>query len=111
MYTGNRGDRILLAPFEAIYGMLPNFGSIIISALLSILFPLITTILYWKEIKSKLSIQLVLVNFMVALAIAYVFTEQTDMLSLNFWWTPMIALFLWFMITIQVFINGFLMKF
>lgn len=105
MYTGSRGDRVLFSPFEAILGMVPDLGTVIISGLLSIVFPVLTVIFYWPKIRNNLSVQLTLVNFGISLLLAYLFTEQVDMLSLNFWWTPMMAVFLLFMVTLCIYIN------
>ena len=105
MYTGSRGDRVLISPFEAILTFIPNISLVLLSALLSILFPLTMTILYWSDFKDVLSFKLVLVNFILSLFIVYIFTEQVDMRSLNFWWTPMMAVYLLFLVTVSVFIN------
>lgn len=105
MYTGQRGDRVLLSPFEAILNYVPGIGSELLFALASIVFPLTTTILYWKKIVRDFSMQLVWVNFGASMLLAYLFTEQTDMLSLNFWWTAMMAVFLLFVVNIKFFVQ------
>lgn len=110
MYTGSRGDQILLSPFKAILEHVPNLALVLISALLSILFPLLTIALNWRKQKDNLAVQLAVVNFVISLFIAYLFTEQTDMWSLNFWWTPMIAVFLLFLVSLPIYFNDLIEK-
>jgi len=110
MYTGDRGDHILFAPFEAILLYVSDIPSVFCYTLLSIPFPLITTIFYWRKIKTDLSQQLVWTNFIISILIAYLFTEQTEMRALNFWWTPEIAVFLLFMVNLVVFAKEVLGK-
>lgn len=110
MYTGERGDKILFAPFLAILTATPNILSVLFFSFMSLLFPLTTTILYWKKYRNELPLQLVWINFIISLLIAYLFTEQVEMNSLNFWWTPMVGIFLLFMVTFLYYIKEVLQK-
>ncbi len=111
MYSGTRGDRVLFSPFTAIMAYLPDLPTIIGSILLSIVFPILIIIVYWKKVKNQLSLTLVLVNFVISFVISYSFMEQVDMLSLNFLWTIMFATFLLFMESIRIFVQEGILEF
>jgi len=95
-FTGERADSIIFAPFRAILLYVPNVGILFLFTLLSVLFPVAITLLYWKETHSDLRFMLAWLNFFVALIIACLFTQVINMVSLNFWWGVMIATFILF---------------
>lgn len=105
MYTGDRGESLTVAPF----GVMRLFGltipNVLFFTLLSIAFPLATTVISWKKVKNSAAFQLAWVNFGISLLFAYLLAEQSDMASANFWWNPMLAVFLLFTVTIPIFIN------
>lgn len=101
-YTGDRVDSIIFAPFQALLLYTPNIWMIFIFILLSILFPITFTILFWRELKSDFRLRLCWLNFIVALVLAFLFTEVINMESLNFWWGVMIATFILFVETIYL---------
>jgi hypothetical protein len=103
MYTGERGDRVIVAPFQAILIHTPNVASVLFFTVMSIVFPLIITFLYWKNTPDKTALELAWVNFGISILYAYLLAEQTDMATVNFWWTPMMAVFLLFVVTIPIF--------
>lgn len=99
-YTGSNGDSIILAPFQAILRYVPNIGTELLFILLSILFPLAFTILYRQQLRGEGTITLAWLNFLVGLAIALLFTEVEEQHALNFWWGPMVGLYILFIETI-----------
>jgi len=99
MYTGDQRDKILFAPFKALLLYVPNVFVLFIFILLSILFPLLFTLFYWKRSRREILLQIGWLNFAVALVTAILLTEQINMPSLNFWWGVMVAAFLLFVIT------------
>jgi hypothetical protein len=105
MYTGERGDRVIFSPFEAILIYVKDVPTVLFSGLLSIVFPLVITIIYWQKIKLEFSFQLAWANFLLSLPFAYLLTEEIDMGSVNFWWTPMIAVFILFLVTLKIFLG------
>jgi hypothetical protein len=108
MYTGNQGDRIIFSPFQAILIQVPNIGSVVFFTILSIVFPILTLLLYWKTVRNELPFQLAWVNFGVSILMAYLLAEQSDTGSINFWWTPMIAVFLLFIVSIRHYLKEIL---
>lgn len=99
-YTGSNGDSIIFAPFQAILQYVPNIGTELLFILLSILFPLAFTILYRQQLRKEKTILLAWLNFLVGLAIALLFTEVEEQHALNFWWGPMVGLYILFIETI-----------
>jgi len=101
-YFGNSDDSIIFAPFQAILNYVPNIGLVLIFILLSILSPLILTLLYWKQVCNEPTLQLAWVNFLTALIPALFFSERINWPSINFWWGPMCAVFILFVVTVSV---------
>ena len=99
-YTGSNGDSIILAPFQAILQYVPNVGTEFLFILLSISFPLAFTVLCWKQLRGEKTILLAWLNFLVGLTIALLFTEVAEQHALNFWWGPMVGLYILFIETI-----------
>lgn len=102
-YAGERGDQLIFAPFTAVLNYVPNVPMAILFLLLSILFPLLVSIIYWKYASTRLSFQLVLVNFLVSLGYGYFIAERINLYSNNFGWGMMIAVFLLFFETLVIF--------
>jgi len=100
-YTGDRGDRLIFAPFKSILIHVPNLYLEAVFILLSILFPLIFTLFKWKEIRNNLVFQLAWINFFVGLFIGLTLTEVIYVANNNVWNSPMIAVFLLFFVTIS----------
>ena len=99
-YVGDRGDRIIIAPFKAILYYVPNLSMVALLIFLSIFFPLFVTIIYWRRIQSNVAFQLAWVNFFVSLAYAFIFAEEINLPVNNFWNSPMIAVFVLFFVTV-----------
>lgn len=95
-YSGYWGDQIQLVPFMAMLTYVPNIPLVLLYALLSILFPALISIFYWKKNASRISFQLVWLNFFVAFVLASLVGEKADLASNNFGWGVMIAVFLLF---------------
>jgi len=95
-FTGDRVDSIIFAPFKAILMFVPNGWVLLLFTLLSILFPLVVTLFYWKQARLNLRLKLAWINFLVAFVIAILFSQVINMASLNFWWGPSIGLFILF---------------
>lgn len=102
-YSGDRGEGILLAPFKSMLNWLPNIPSVLACLFLSLLFPILVAVFYWDDLKSKLSFRLACLNLIVAIVIGYLFVEEINWASNNFWWGAMIGLFILFFETIIVF--------
>jgi hypothetical protein len=100
-YSGNRGDRVLIAPFSEILTKVPNLFLVAIFILLSIAFPLAITILNWKEVKERFDFQLSWVNYFVAQAYGLIFAEEINFGLLNFWNSTMIGVFVLFFVCIS----------
>lgn len=99
-YSGDRGDQILIAPFSALLTKVPNIPLIFGFTLLSIAFPLLVSILYWRKMSANLSFRLAWLNFLVSLVYLFFFAEKINLTSLNFIWGSMIGVFLLFYVTI-----------
>ena len=99
-YVGARGDRVIFAPFQSILIQVPNLFLLSLLILMSIVFPLLVTILHWKNIKNDLGFQLAWINFIIAAIYGLVFAEEINMGVNNFWNSPMIGVFVLFFVTI-----------
>lgn len=99
-YSGDRGERILFEPFAAMLTQAPNIILIFVFLFLSITFPLLVIIFYWKKIWTILQIRLGWINFLVSLFYLYFFAEKYNLTSNNFVWGSMIGLFLLFFVSI-----------
>jgi len=95
-------DSMILAPFLAILQFVPNIWVFFVFFLLSILFPLLITFLYWEQTRNDLRLSLAWLNLLVALLLAILFTQVINMKSLNFFWGLSIAAFLLFVETISL---------
>lgn len=100
-YSGDRGDRIIIAPFQSILFYVPNLFLVTVFIVLSILFPLLITIINWKRIKQDIAFQLAWINFFVALTYAMIFAEEINLGVNNFWNGPMIGVFVLFFVTVS----------
>lgn len=100
-YSGDRGDRIIIAPFESILYYVPNLFLVILFVLLSIVFPLLVTIQKWKDVKHKTGFQLAWMNFIVAMGYALIFAEEINLAVNNFWNGAMIAVFVLFFVSVS----------
>lgn len=105
-YTGDRGDRLVLDPFRSILHYVPNLYVEAAFILLSILFPLMVTIMNWKDVKGRVDFRLAWINFAIALVIGLVLTEEINATNNNSWNSPMIAVFLLFLVTIIYYAEG-----
>lgn len=102
-YLGRDSDQIVFAPFTAMLTYVSNVPMVLIFGLLSILFPLVISILYWKENSGRVSFQLVWLNFFIALLMCYFVGEIKKMDSLNFSWGALLAVFLLFVENVIIF--------
>jgi hypothetical protein len=91
-YTGDRGEAIIVAPFQSMLYHVPNVPAILFRLLMSLIFPISVSIIYWKDLKSKFSFRLAWVNLIVAILMGYLFAEQINSPSNNFWWGTMFGL-------------------
>ncbi len=102
-YSGDRGDTLILAPFQALLNYVPNIFLILVFCLLSILFPLLVSLIFYKDNVKSVSFQLVWMNFFVALGMGYLIGEKINLRSNNFAWGVMIAVFLLFVEAMIIF--------
>jgi hypothetical protein len=72
---------------------------------MSILFPLSVFIFHWREVKNLISFQFAWINFIIALGMAVLLAETRSTAHVNFWWGPMIGLFLLFYCSLEHWIN------
>ena len=100
-YLGQAGDSIIIAPFKAILIFVPNIPTALFFALMSILFPLSVALFYWKEVKGQISFQIAWINLLIGLGMAFILAEAIRTSHLNFWWGPMIGLFLVFYCSLE----------
>jgi hypothetical protein len=109
-FVGDRGDRIIFDPFTEILIHVPNLWMVLLFIIMSIVFPIFISIVYWKKIKNDFGFQLAWINFFVALAYGLLLAEQINMGVNNFWNSCMIAVFVLFFVTVsfwgrKIFIN------
>lgn len=102
-YSGYWGDQVIVAPFQVLLTYVPSVALVFVFGLLSILFPLLVSIFHWKENSSKVSFQLVWLNFLVAVLLNFIFGEKFNLGSNNFAWGAMIAVFLLFVENVIMF--------
>ena len=98
-YTSPGSDRILIAPFKSMLHWTGKYWLIVLKILMSIVFPLYVTIYYWKDTKKDLAYRLGWINFVVALLLAILLAEQEKYTHGNFFWGPMLAVFILFVVT------------
>ncbi|MCX6055160.1 MAG: hypothetical protein NTZ74_09655 [Chloroflexi bacterium] len=99
-YTGDRGDRIILAPFQAILYIVPNIHTVFFLVLMSLVFPLAVSLLNWKQVKNDFTFQLGWVNLFLGLIVALMFGEEINMGLNNLWNSPTLGAFILFFITV-----------
>ena len=99
-FIGNRGDRMLIAPFESLLSVVKDIPTIFLYLLVSLLFPFSVFIFYWKEAKQDLSMRLAGVNFLVSLTYGFLLAEKINLGSNNFWNSVQIATFLLFSVCV-----------
>ena len=100
-FSGDRGDRVILAPFESILVHVPNIPMVFLLILMSLLFPMAVTFLNWKEVKGELGFQLGWMNMIVALITGLLLAEEINLVVNNFWNGPMIGAFVLFFVTVS----------
>jgi hypothetical protein len=100
-YSGNRGDRILIAPFKEILFHVPNLYLVFFLIIMSIAFPIVITTFYWKEIKHDLEFRLAWINYFIGQMYGLIFCEEINFGVLNFWNSAMIANFVLFFTTVK----------
>ncbi len=98
-YTSPGSDRILIAPFKSMLHWTGKYWLILLKTLMSIAFPLYVTLYYWKTTKKDLSYRLAWFTFLVALLFAILLAEQEKYTHGNFFWGPMLAIFILFVLT------------
>ncbi len=102
-FMGDRGDRMVIAPFEAITSLTGSVPNAFLYLLMSILFPLAIVIFYWRSAKDDLAMQLAVVNFIVALGYGFLLGEEINMPSANFWNSVQFGSFVLFMAAVIFF--------
>lgn len=100
-YVGDRGDRIIIAPLKEILHHVHTIPMMLLLIIMSLIFPLLFSILNWKKIKNELVFQLAWINFIIALFYGLFFAEEINFGVNNFWNSPMIAIFVLFFVTIK----------
>lgn len=93
-YSGGDVDQILFRPLRIFVYFVTNIPTAALYFLLSILFPLMVTIKYWRETKNERSFILAWLAFALGTFLALGFMEKVNIGSLNFWWGSMIGLFI-----------------
>jgi hypothetical protein len=73
--------------------------------LLSIPFPLAVYLLYWREARKRLDLNLAWLTFSAASVYLYLLSEPRDWTSANFWWSAQIALFVLMVISAIFFVR------
>ena len=63
---------MIIVPFEAMTHLAGSLPNVLLYLLMSLLFPLVVVIFYWRSAKKDLAMQLAVVNFLVALTFAFV---------------------------------------
>lgn len=99
-FYGDRGDRVIIAPFVAILGLVKDIPNLILFLVMGLLFPLAIVILYWRRAKLDLALQLAGVNFLVALTYGLILGEEINMSVANFWNCVQFGTFVLFFATI-----------
>ena len=103
-YVGDRGDRMIFSPFEAILYLTDgSLSNVFIFLFMSLLFPLAAVILYWRSAKKDLSMQLAVINFLVALTYGLLLGEKIDISVALFWNCVQFGSFVLFMATVVFF--------
>ena len=102
-YSGYWGDQVVFAPFNVVMSYVSSWPLVIVFWVLSILFPLLVAIFYFREIEGKISFRLVWLNFLVAALLNLLLGEKFNLGSNNFGWGTMIAVFLLFLEAIIIF--------
>lgn len=102
-YTGARGDSIGIAPFKEILFHVPNIYLVFFFILMSITFPLLLTVFYWKEVCKLLEFRLAWINYIIGQLYGLIFIEEINFGVANFWNSAMIGNFILFFSTIKFF--------
>jgi len=99
---------IILAPFEVISR---HSSFIFVKMILSISFPLLVTLTYWKESRHDLRMQFGWIGFVFGAILTYFFAESGErFLHGNFFWSGQITLFILFIICLVFLIEKGLPK-
>ncbi len=98
-YVGDRGERVLIAPFASLLHLVKDVPTIFLYLFMSLLFPLSTYIIYWRDIKSRMEFKLAGWNFIVSLAYGFLLEEEINSGSNNFWNGVDIGTFLLFAVS------------
>lgn len=102
-YVGDRGDRVIIAPFEAVTHLAGSLPTVFLYLFMSLLFPLAVVTFYWRSAKRDLTMQLAVTNFLVALAYAFILGEEINMTVANFWNCVQFGSFVLFMAAVVFF--------
>lgn len=102
-YVGDRGDRVIIAPFEAVTHLAGSVPNVLLYLLMSLLFPLAVVTFYWHSAKRDLAMQLAVTNFLVALVFAFILGEEINMAVANFWNCVQFGSFVLFMAAVVFF--------
>jgi hypothetical protein len=63
-YSGDRGDRLIIAPFQSVLTYVPNVFILVVFIIMSILFPILVTVLIGKKVRDNITFQLAWINFL-----------------------------------------------
>jgi hypothetical protein len=100
-YSGNRGDKILIAPFKEILFHVPNLFLVFFLIIMSIAFPILITVFNWSEVKQNLEFRLAWINYFVGQMYGLILCEEINFGLMNFWNCVMIANFVLFFTTVK----------
>ncbi len=99
-YIDNGNEGIIFAPFATVLYYARNYFIGSQKIVMSVAFPLVVSLIYWRDVKIRLDFRLAWFNYLVGVLIAVLFAEPNRLDHANFFWCPMAGAFILFVVTV-----------
>ncbi len=107
-YRTDDGGGIAFAPFEVIHQYIPTIGGSISRLILSITFPLMVLVLFYKRILLEPRLIAAYGTLLISILLMYLFKETGERMNHgNFWWGAEVSLLIVFIEGVLLCINEF----
>jgi hypothetical protein len=104
-YIENGDEGIIFAPFATVLYYARNYFIGSQKIVMSVAFPLVVSIIYWRDVKGRLDFRLAWINYLVGVLIAVLFAEPNRLDHANFFWCPMTGAFILFVVTVIYYVT------
>lgn len=104
-YTESSGvDKIILDPFGVMLLYSPNLLIVFVKIIFSVVFPLYITFYYRQTHSKELPFKLAWINFIMGTFTAILFAESKGFADANFFWGPIIGVFILFAVSVSIYL-------